>query len=129
MFFVNEKLVNALTDWMRLRRVLTYVKYHQQTRHFHLSNRNSKFWLLLWSLNKALQDWPYIHRTHETKYPYMNFEGIQSTFFHKVQNSIETKTVLSVCVSIKKHQKLDAKRFLERTNVNYFKHQSVCLHI
>jgi len=34
----------------------------------------------------------------------MNLVGIQSKFFQKTQKSIETKTVSSVCVSIKKHQ-------------------------
>ena len=44
----------------------------------------------MWCLYQALQDWPYIHRTHETKYPYVNLVGIQSKFFQKDQKSIET---------------------------------------
>ena len=39
---VSGKLVNAFAAWLRLRRVLTYAKHHQQTRHFHLSNRNGE---------------------------------------------------------------------------------------
>ena len=62
---VSVKLVNAFAVWLRLRCALSYAKYHQHTRHFHRPKRNSEALQFLWSLNQALHNWLYIHRTHE----------------------------------------------------------------
>jgi len=77
--FVSGELVNAFATWLRLRCVLSYAKYRQQTSKiifiYQTETVNSgqfKLLQILWNVNQTLQDWPYIISTYEIQHAYWN---------------------------------------------------------